>query len=193
MCKRSAVWVPLLTALVLQAGHGALAAQVAGIEEGTRIRVTALDPATGTLSRTVGTVGAAGPDTLALLVGGRDVRLTVAWENVRSLDESRGGVSRPTMVALGAGAGLVLGASLGWVMGTVIEESCRDATESTMTICIPWEATALYMAAAGAGGGAIAGLVVPRADRWWPRAVPNRLVITPVHSGRAALLATLRM
>jgi hypothetical protein len=193
MCNRSVVWIPLVTALVLQAGQGALAAQVAGIEQGTRIRVTALDPASGTLRRTVGTVGAAGPDALVLRVGGRDVRLTVAWENVHSLDETRGSVSRPTMVALGAGAGLVLGAGLGWVMGTVIEESCRDATGSAMTICIPREATAFYMAAAGGAGGAVAGLVVPRADRWRARAVPNRLVITPHHSGRAALLATLRM
>lgn len=159
-----------LAALALLLGR---APMVAGQEippppPDTRVRLTALDPSTGKLRATVGTVVSATSDSLVVQSDRRAAREAVGWSTVTRLDESAGHRSRGATVALSTGLMAVGGAGIGWLLG----EDC--GTVSAGDLCLfPRPEFAVFMGALGAATGLVGGLIAPRQERWTPRAVPR--------------------
>jgi hypothetical protein len=147
-----------------------------------RVRFTALDPATGRLATTIGTVVFAAADSVLVRSDRRSALVAARWENVVRLDESAGHRSREATVATAAvifGAG---GATVGWFLG----EDC-----ATTSVCVlPRQEFALLMGALGTVTGLAGGLIAHRKDRWSPRAVPGGVGLTSSAGGGAGMVVT---
>jgi hypothetical protein len=159
-----------LAALALLLGR---AAPVAGQEiplppPDTRVRFTALEPFTGKLRATVGTVVSATPDSLVVRSDRRAAREAVGWSTVTRLDESAGHRSRGATVALSTGLMAVGGAGMGWLLG----EDCRSVSAGDLCL-FPRTEFAAFLGALGAATGLAGGLIAPRQELWTARTVPR--------------------
>jgi hypothetical protein len=147
-----------------------------------RVRFTALDPATGRLATTVGTVVFAASDSVLVRSDRRDALVAARWENVVRLDESAGRRSREATVLTAAVIFGGAGATTGWFLG----EDCAN----TSVCVLPRQEFALLMGALGTVTGAAGGLIAHRQDRWSPRAVPGSVALRSGAGGRPGMVVS---
>ncbi|MEX1186311.1 MAG: hypothetical protein WEA80_06955 [Gemmatimonadaceae bacterium] len=158
-----------------------VAAQMAGLGAGSRVRVTS---PRDDLNKHVGTVLEVRGD--SVVIAGRHGSRTIALANVTRLDVSTGTrrhVGRGALIGLGVGALLGL---------TVVDEGVEDCTDEFLICPVPVSraqmatAGALVSGAAGVVIGAIVGAFV-KSDRWESRSAPFRAAINPGRSGGVQL------
>jgi hypothetical protein len=176
----------VLTALALLLGAGVLPLRgqtAAAPAAESRVRVTALDLDSGKQQKLIGTVISTDPDGLLIRPDRSAKEVAFSWETIRLLDESTGRISRGETVILGIVVGGAIGAGTGYLLG----EDCSKPATGPFDPCFSSEVIAFVFGVAGAATGAVGGLIVPRADRWRPRAIPYRLGVAARSIGRPAL------
>ncbi|MGK2933744.1 MAG: hypothetical protein ACSLFE_00665 [Gemmatimonadaceae bacterium] len=161
-----------------------VAAQMAGLEAGARVRVTSPPD---DLSKHVTTVREIRPD--SIVVESRSGLRTVAVDNITALDVSTG--KRGHMLRDGA-IGLGIGALLGGVLVKSASDDCPGGGE--YGVCgapvLEAEATALGVMVFGSVGllaGAAIGAFWDRSDRWERRNLPFRAAIGASRLGGISL------
>jgi hypothetical protein len=157
--------------------------QASALAPGTRVRLT-LDTK-GDSSRTirpgryVGTLRAAGVDSVQVQLAGADASESLPWTVVSRLEVSRG-VNKPlkvTAMSLGAVGGALLGHAAGDAMTTV---ECHDSGH--VRVCEEsWSdgTVELLSAVVGAAAGAGLGKLVAGRERWAEAAMPRRVNVRP--------------
>ncbi len=153
------------------------------IAPGTRVRLTVDGGSDSALTirpgRYVGTLRAAGADSVQVRYVGADAPETLPWTVVSRLEVSRG-VSTPLkIVAMSVGA--VGGALLGYAAGDALSsEECSDNGQVRVCGEGTSDGVATFVGAlAGAAGGALLGKVIGGRERWSEAALPRRVSVRP--------------
>ena len=157
--------------------------QAMGLAAGTRVRLTLGAEGSSEWSirpgRYVGTLRAAGADSVQVQLTDGDAPETLPWTVVSRLEVSRGVNTPLKIAAMGVGAvgGAILGYTLGDGLATV---ECRDSGQ--VRVCEEsWSdgVVKLVSAAAGAAAGAGLGKLVAGRERWTEAARPRRFNVRP--------------
>jgi hypothetical protein len=153
------------------------------LASGTRVRLTIDAGRDSTLTirpgRYVGTLRAAGADSLQVQNTDSDAPETLPWTAVSRLEVSRG-VNKPLeIVAMGVGA--VGGAFLGYAAGDgLASEECTDGGDLVVCGEGTSDGVAKFVGTlAGIAGGALLGKVIGGRERWTDAAMPRRVSVRP--------------
>ena len=160
-----------------------LAAQEVPVEPGARVRVKAPPQQPDWVD---GTVVGWESESLVLQPEEPGTPLTLARDQITELDVYDG---RKGHALLGAGIGF--GVGVGWTVALLSNESICNPEETCDAG--DWAKGIAIFGGAGAGLGALVGLLI-KTDRW--EAVPLeriRLSLTPVRDGRLAIMASVRL
>ncbi len=152
-----------------------VAAQMAGLGAGARVRVTS---PRDDLKRHVGTIGDVRGD--SIVVGFRGSSRTIALANVTALEISTG---RRRQVFRDAALGLGIGALTGAALGAVTYKEPDFFINSAATAAA---AGGILLGTVGLVAGGLVGLE-HRTDRWEPVRLPGRATIAPTRSGGISL------
>lgn len=150
---------------------------------GMRVRLTvdAGGDSTRTIKpgRYVGTLRAAGADSVQVQYVDSDAPETLPWTVVSRVEVSRG-VNKPLkIVAMGVGA--IGGAFLGYAAGDgLTSEECSDGGDLVVCGEGTSDGVAKFVGTlAGIAGGALLGKVIGGRERWTDAAMPRRVSVRP--------------
>jgi hypothetical protein len=157
---------------------------------GTRVRLTVDARGDTALTikpgRYVGTLRAAGADSVQVQYVGGDAPETLPWTVVSRIEASRG-VNQPLkIIAMSVGA--VGGALLGYAAGDALSsEECSDGGDLVVCGEGTSDGVAKFVGTlAGIAGGALLGKVIGGRERWTEAAMPRRVSIRPWGGHRGA-------